>query len=84
MPTISRFYGIVIRMWPKEPLHHVPHVHVFYGGNKCSIEIETGKIISGLISNRALTLALEWLSLHKKELLEMWNTKQYSKIPGLE
>ncbi len=38
MPTISMFYGIIIRMlFMDTQQHHLPHLHVEYQGQKASI-----------------------------------------------
>ena len=39
MPEISRFFGIVIRMFFND--HEPPHFHAVYGGHEALIEIET-------------------------------------------
>jgi hypothetical protein len=40
MPTISRFYGIVIRMYFSD--HAPPHFHAVYSGEEAVIAIESG------------------------------------------
>ena len=47
MPTISRFYGITIRMYFLAAEHNPPHIHVIYGEDVAEIEIKTGEIIYG-------------------------------------
>jgi hypothetical protein len=44
MPTISMFYGIIIRMYcaPKE--HNPPHVYVYYQDDKAIINIKDCKL----------------------------------------
>lgn len=69
MPEISRFLGIVIAMFYRE--HAPPHFHAYYGDYQITIEIETG-IVTGRFPRRALAHVLEWLELHKSELLENW------------
>lgn len=71
MPEISRFFGIIIRMFVNE--HGVPHFHAYYQGDDVSIAIKTGEILKGSLSPRALRLVREWLELHREELLENWN-----------
>ena len=70
MPTLSEFFGITIRM--KYLDHNPPHFHAQYQEDKISVEILNGKI-KGEMSERALKLVLEWLDLHRKDLLEAWN-----------
>jgi hypothetical protein len=52
MPEISRFYGIIIAMYYND--HPPPHFHVRYGGQKAVIIIETGQLLAGDLSGRAL------------------------------
>jgi hypothetical protein len=58
MPTISRFYCIVVFMNYRE--HPPPHFHARYGTQEVTIEIETG-IVKGRMSRRALNLLFDWL-----------------------
>ena len=69
MPEISRFLGIVIAMFYRD--HAPPHFHAVYGDYEITVEIKSG-IIRGDFPKRALRLVLEWLDLHKDELLEDW------------
>ena len=84
MPEISRFYGIVIRMYVKQKEHNPPHIHAYYGEYKIEIEIKTLKIIKGKLPKKALHLVLEWLKLHQEELLIIWNNQEFKKIEPLE
>lgn len=61
MPTISRFYGIVVRMYFLPSEHNPPHIHAIYGENAASIEIKTGAIIDGYLPGKALSLTQEWM-----------------------
>jgi Domain of unknown function (DUF4160) len=38
MPEISRFYGIIIRMYPGD--HPPPHFHAVYAEDEAFVEIE--------------------------------------------
>ena len=42
MPEISRFLGIVIRMFYRD--HAPPHFHAEYGDYEITLEIETGVV----------------------------------------
>lgn len=74
MPEISRFYGIIIRMYFSD--HNPPHFHAEYQGEQAEYNIKTLEIIAGKISKRANALILEWASLHRNELLENWEKSQ--------
>ena len=70
MPEISRFLGIVIRMYYRE--HAPPHFHARYGEYEIVVHIETG-FVEGLFPRRALRHVLEWRELHRIELSDDWN-----------
>jgi hypothetical protein len=69
MPTISRFYGIVIFMNYNE--HGRPHFHARYEEQEVSIEIENG-LVHGKMSRRALRMVFEWSEKHHEELMTNW------------
>ena len=68
MPEISRFYGIVIRVYYGD--HAPPHFHAQYAGKSVKIEIDSLAVIAGDLPARALGLVIEWASLHQAELRE--------------
>ena len=70
VPRISEFYGIVIAMYYRE--HGVAHFHATYAGETVVISIQTGDVIAGGISPRALRLVQEWFELHRDELRLNW------------
>ena len=67
MPEISRFLGIIIAMYYND--HSPPHFHARYGDDEIRVNIENGKILSGEFPRRAQRLVLEWLDIHRAELL---------------
>ncbi|OGW64856.1 MAG: transcriptional regulator [Nitrospirae bacterium RIFCSPLOWO2_02_FULL_62_14] len=71
MPEISRFFGIVIRMYVND--HYPPHFHAAYGEFEALINIETLKIYQGDLPQRARGLVLEWAALHRGELQQDWS-----------
>lgn len=70
MPEVSRFFGIVIRMFFDE--HEAPHFHAQYGEYVASISIRDGAVTTRRFPRRALRLALKWRKLHKQELRDNW------------
>jgi len=84
MPVITRFYGMLIKMYLLGKEHGVAHIHVIYNENSGVIDVQSGKMIEGDLPKKALSMALEWTEIHKKELLEMWNTQQFRQLPPLE
>ena len=85
MPEISRFYGIVIRMYYND--HAPPHFHASYGDDEGVFRIDPVGLLAGRLPQRALALVLEWASLHRDELVEDWTLAQLRqelrKIEGL-
>ena len=52
MPVLSRFYGIIIRMYFQQSEHNPPHIHAIYGENVAAIDIQKKKIIEGELPKR--------------------------------
>jgi predicted RNase H-like HicB family nuclease len=84
MHEISRFYGLIIFMYPKD--HLPPHLHAKYGEYWAEMSILTGEIIVGKLPKRAVRLVEDWIELHKDELLENWNesTKENPNFKKIE
>ena len=70
MPEISRFYGIVIKMYFGD--HNPPHFHAEYGDKQVVVNLNTLAIIAGKLPPRAMGLVTEWATLHQQELQELW------------
>jgi len=81
MPTISMFYGIIIKMYyaPKE--HNPPHIHIYYQENSCIIDINTCEMIEGSFPSKQMRLAIAWMEIHKDELLADWQLCQNGEKP---
>ena len=71
MPEVSRFYGLVVRMYSRGE-HPPPHFHVQYGEHRATISIDAVDIVEGWLPRRALRLVQEWARLHQHELRENW------------
>ncbi len=77
MPEISRFLGIIIRMYYDE--HDPPHLHAEYSGAKVLLDFK-GNILRGDLGSRAaLRLVREWIDMHPEELLENWELARSGK-----
>ncbi|MEP7354410.1 MAG: DUF4160 domain-containing protein [Acidobacteriota bacterium] len=70
MPTLSIFFGIVVRMYYDD--HPPPHFHAIYGEHEAKIVIETLELFEGTLPRRALGLVLDWAELHQQELRDNW------------
>jgi hypothetical protein len=79
VPEISRFFGIVIRMFYND---HMPaHFHAVYGDTEALIEIDTLAVYRGDLPRRALALVLEWAALHREELRQDWVLARSGELP---
>ena len=56
MPVISRFYGIIIRMYFQQSEHNPPHIHAIYGENMAAININSGEVLEGELPPKALAM----------------------------
>jgi hypothetical protein len=70
VPEISRFYGIVIKMFHYD--HAPPHFHAEYGDSAMLIAIETLGVIAGELPPRATGMVMEWAAAHQDELRLAW------------
>lgn len=86
MPEISRFFGIIVRMFFEE--HNPPHIHVEYQGHKAVMDLAGNIMVGDLGSRTATRLVREWIDLHVEELRIDWDLaqagKDVSKIAPLE
>ncbi len=83
MPIISNFYGMIIKMYFQQKEHNPPHFHVIYGEYSGAIDIQTLKLMEGDLPDKALAIAKEWASQYQKELLQIWETQEFIKLPPL-
>ena len=83
-PTISEFYGIRIVVALKQKEHNPPHVHAFYSGDEAKFLISTGEKIKGDFPKTGCRFVKQFILKYKKELMEMWETGTYKKLPPIE
>ncbi|HRP37856.1 MAG TPA: DUF4160 domain-containing protein [Candidatus Dojkabacteria bacterium] len=79
MPRISAFYGIVILMFWND--HNPPHLHATYGEFEILINLNDFSVYAGQFPSRAFGMLMEWVSIHKEELLSNWDLLQQSLLP---
>lgn len=72
MPTISMFYGIIIRMYREVGgKHNTPHIHAEYSGEEIVIALD-GTILEGEIPKNKLKLVEAWMLIHEEDLKANW------------
>jgi hypothetical protein len=79
MPEISRFFGIVIRMYFSD--HGPAHFHATYGSLEAKIRIDPVGLLNGSLPPRVLALTVEWTRLHRKDLLANWRRLRADGVP---
>ena len=80
MPTISVFYGIVIRMYFND--HAPPHFHARYGEFEATVKIEDLSILEGHLPARALELVKTWAAAHQVDLAADWEHCRAKRMPA--
>lgn len=82
MPEISRFHGIVIRMFSERNApHRRPHFHAIYQGSAASIAIDTLETLGGELPIPQRRLVDAWAELHRAELELDWLLLQSGQPP---
>ena len=73
MPTISMFYGVIIRMYHFDTQQHSsPHIHVVYQGCTAVMEIPSGRFIESSLPSNKARLVRAWIEIHQDELMANW------------
>ena len=80
MPEVSRFYGIIIKIYFGD--HSPPHFHAEYGDSAVVIGIESLAVLAGEFPPRATGLVTEWASLRQRELTAAWGRASRMEAPG--
>ncbi len=84
MPLISRFYGIIIRMYFLQSEHNPPHIHAIYNDDVAAIDFMTGKVLEGHLPTKAMNMVQEWIAIHRDELKTIWETQEFKNLAPLE
>ena len=82
MPELSRFFGIIIRMYMEVGApHHLPHFHAYYQENVGVFAIDLVELIGGDLPRRQRRLVEAWAEIHQNELLADWDRLQTGRPP---
>ena len=84
MPVLSRFYGIIIRMYFQQAEHNPPHIHALYDDDMAEIVIQTGEVLEGYLPPKALAMVREWIKINRDDLLHMWETQEFKALSPLK
>lgn len=82
MPELSRFYGIVIRMYAEAGgPHHTPHFHAYWQGQVAVVGIDPVEVLAGELPPKQRRLVEAWAELHGGELADAWARLQGGQAP---
>ncbi|MEI8341180.1 MAG: DUF4160 domain-containing protein [Verrucomicrobiota bacterium] len=83
MPELSRFYGIIIRMFsePSER-HNLAYFHAYYQEHVAVFSVSPVALVAGLIPQRQQQLVEAWAELHEEEPLADWALLLEGKRPA--
>ncbi len=82
MPTISMFYGVLIRMFFYDTeKHHRPHIHAEYQDQVAVYAIDDGTVLAGNLSPKKHKLVVAWIEIHQEDLLADWELAVNGRTP---
>ena len=83
VPEISRFFGIIIRMFAEAGSpHHVAHFHAYYQDEVGIFSIDPVEIMAGSLPTRQRRLVEAWAELHQAQLRADWERLQEGRRPS--
>ena len=82
MPVLPMFYGIIIRLYLLDNVHHhLPHIHARYAEFEASVGIAEGDVLAGELPRKQLRLVQAWIELHRDELMADWELAANGELP---
>ena len=84
MPVISRFHGIVIKMYLRQKEHNPPHIHAICGENMGMFSLSDGEMFEGDLPLKEQQLVKRFIMYHKDQLLLMWNTQNFKTLDPVD
>lgn len=81
MPTISMFFGIIVRMYCSPAEHNPPHIHVYYNEFTAILDLNSCEITDGELPKKQKKLVEAWAELHRDELMADWTLAQNGELP---
>lgn len=83
MPELSRFFGIIIRMFAEAGgAHHTAHFHAYYQNEIGIFSIDPVEVMAGSLPRRQRRLVEAWAELHQAELRADWQRLQEGRKPA--
>ena len=83
VPELSRFFGIIIRMYAESGApHHMPHFHAYYQDSVGVFGLDPVELLGGELPRRQRRLVEAWAELHQAELASGWERLQTGRLPA--
>jgi len=83
VPELSRFFGIIIRMFAAAGSpHHTPHFHAYCQDEIGIFSIDPVELIAGSLPRKQRRLVEAWAELHQAELATDWQRLQEGRRPA--
>jgi len=83
VPELSRFFGIIIRMFAEAGSpHHTPHFHAYSQDEIGIFSIDPVELIAGSLPRKQRRLVEAWAELHQAELATDWQRLQEGRRPA--
>mgnify|MGYP001566021829 CR=1 FL=1 len=70
MPEVSRFFGIVVRMFFDE--HPPAHFHADYAEFSAVVRVQPIEVLESTLPPRAVSMVLEWAARNQAGLIDNW------------
>ncbi len=84
MPVISRFEGIIIKMYFRTKEHNPPHIHAIYGEYIGVFSLTDGEMFLGDLPIKQQWLVRDFIDFYRDKLLAMWVSQQFEMLPSIE
>lgn len=84
MPLISRFHGILLRMYFRQKEHNPPHIHAEYGSEVGLFSIENGEMFEGDLNKKMRTFVTNFIVYYREQLIEMWEKQEFTTLEPIE
>jgi hypothetical protein len=82
MPELSRFFGIVIRMFVETGgQHHRPHFHAYFQDQSAVFAVDSVECLGGKLPQAQRRLVEAWAEIHRSELESDWALLQSGQSP---
>ncbi|MBQ3517123.1 MAG: DUF4160 domain-containing protein [Lachnospiraceae bacterium] len=84
MPVISRFKGVILRMYLRQKEHNPPHIHAQYGETVGLFSIENGEMFEGDLDKKMRSFVTNFILYYREQLIQMWETQKFSTLDPIE